>query len=177
MEWLNEPTAWTVDGDTIEATAGAKTDFWRTTHYGFVRDNGHFFGRAAEGDVMAEVTVRGAYAAQYDQAGLMLRLDETTWLKCGVELVDGVQQASVVVTRDFSDWSIVPLAGEPTALRLRLTRRGPAVEVHPAAGDGEFALLRLAYFPEGPAHVGPMLASPDGDGFPATFEGFVVRDA
>ncbi len=107
----------------------------------------------------------------------MLRVDATTWLKCGVELVDGVQQASVVVTRDFSDWSIAPLPGEPTALRLRLTRRGSAVGIHAAADGGELALLRLAYLPAGPARVGPMLASPDGDGFAATFEGFHVRDA
>ena len=43
MEWLNEPPAWEVRGDTLTVSAGPKTDFWRTTHSGFVRDNGHLW--------------------------------------------------------------------------------------------------------------------------------------
>ena len=34
-------------------------------------------------------------------------------MKCGIELVDGVQHASVVVTREYSDWSVVPLPRRP----------------------------------------------------------------
>ena len=33
----------------------------------------------------------------------MVRLDEANWLKCGIEFVEGVQQVSAVVTRDYSD--------------------------------------------------------------------------
>ncbi len=36
MDWYNEPPRWTVDGDTITIRSGPKTDFWRTTHYGFI---------------------------------------------------------------------------------------------------------------------------------------------
>ena len=43
MEWLNEPPAWEVRGETLIVTAGPQTDFWRTTHYGFVRDTGHLW--------------------------------------------------------------------------------------------------------------------------------------
>ena len=39
---------------------------------------------------------------QYDQAGLMVRLDPQHWLKCGIEYVDGRQCASAVVTRRLS---------------------------------------------------------------------------
>src|SRR5829696_7795278 len=46
VEWLNEPPAWEVRGETLIATAGPRTDFWRTTHYGFVRDNGHLWFRS-----------------------------------------------------------------------------------------------------------------------------------
>ena len=77
MEWLNEPPAWEIRGDALVVTAGPKTDFWRTTHYGFVRDNGHCRFRRWEGDFVAEVEVTGDYRDQYDQAGLMVRLDET----------------------------------------------------------------------------------------------------
>jgi regulation of enolase protein 1 (concanavalin A-like superfamily) len=176
MDWLNEPPAWRTDGDALVVTAGAKTDFWRLTHYGFVRDNGHLYGRRVAGDFEAEVTVRGEYAAQYDQAGLMVRVDETTWLKCGIELVDGVQQVSAVVTRDYSDWSVVPLAESPQALHLTVRREGSALQVRYALDGGPEALLRLAYLPMGEAVlVGPMCAAPDGDGFTVRFEAFAVR--
>src|SRR5690606_39761998 len=63
------------------------------------------------------------YQRLYDQAGVMLRVDDDNWLKCGVEFTDGALHFSVVVTRDDqSDWSVMPLAGDPTApvtLRLR----------------------------------------------------------
>ena len=60
-----------------------KTDFWRETHYGFIRDDGHFRDVAAEGDFTADVAFRGDYRELYDQAGLMLRLDERNWIKAG----------------------------------------------------------------------------------------------
>lgn len=174
--WHHPPPTWDEDDGTLTVTTGPKTDFWRTTHYGFVRDNGHFFGREMTGDFLAEVKVTGAYRDLYDQAGLMIRVDETTWLKCGIELVDGVQQASVVVTRDFSDWSVVPLPANPPAVWLRLTRTGGDVEVHLSVDGQRFDLLRVAHLsPQPTVRVGPMCASPEGEGFSVTFEGFAVR--
>ena len=103
MEWLNEPPQWTRGGSMIRLEVEPETDFWRKTHDGGVRDNGHFYFERAEGDFSAQVRLSAEYSAQYDQAGLMVRLDETTWLKCGIEYVDGVQFASTVVTRDLLD--------------------------------------------------------------------------
>lgn len=35
MQWYNEPPQWHQEKDVIHVTAGAETDFWRHTHYGF----------------------------------------------------------------------------------------------------------------------------------------------
>lgn len=176
MDWYNEPPAWHVQGETIAMTSGPQTDFWRVTHYGFIRDSGHFYYQQQRGDFTAEVTVRGTYANLYDQAGLMVRLDAANWLKCGIEFVEGVQQVSAVVTRDFSDWSVVPLPNNPSALRLRLTRRGAAIEIGYATAGTAYTLLRLAYLPPAETvQVGLMCASPEGQGIAVTFEGFAVR--
>ena len=43
-QWFNEPSTWSLEGDTLEVTTDPKTDFWRNTHYGFTRDSGHCFG-------------------------------------------------------------------------------------------------------------------------------------
>jgi regulation of enolase protein 1 (concanavalin A-like superfamily) len=176
VEWLNEPPSWETRGETLIVRAGSRTDFWRTTHSGVVRDNGHLWFQSQEGDFVAEVTVTGAYRDQYDQAGLMVRHDERVWLKCGVELVDGVQQASAVVTRDHSDWSVTPLPDNPRSVWLRVSRTGPDVEVRYSVDGERYDLLRQARLTDaGPLLVGPMCAAPEGAGFEVVFAGFVVR--
>jgi uncharacterized protein len=69
--WFNEPGRW--DGNTV--TTDPDTDFWRTTHYGFVRDTGHILGVDKAGDFELTVTFSGDYREQYDQAGIAIRLD------------------------------------------------------------------------------------------------------
>jgi uncharacterized protein len=173
MLWYNEPAKWSADGSTITVTTDAKTDFWRITHYGFIRDNGHVYAQEIKGDFTASVKIIGAYRDLYDQAGLMLRIDDKNWIKCGIELVESVQQASVVVTREFSDWSVLALPQNPPALWLRVTRSGDAVEVHFSLDGSTYTLMRVAYFPAlQPVHVGVMCCSPEGQGFEVRFEDF-----
>ncbi len=175
MKWYNEPPVWKVEGDKINITSGSKTDFWRETHYGFIRDNGHFFYQNVIGDFSVEVKVSGEYQQLYDQAGIMVRLDEANWLKCGIEFVEGIQQVSAVVTREYSDWSVVPMPQNPTSLWIRLTRRGTAVEVQYSLDGEQYTMLRLAYLtPIETINVGVMCASPEGNGFPMTFEKFKI---
>jgi regulation of enolase protein 1 (concanavalin A-like superfamily) len=173
MQWFNEPSVWQADGEQLNFTVGAKTDFWRKTHYGFIRDNGNFYYETITGNFLAEVKVIGQYQTLYDQAGLMLRLDSQTWLKCGIEFIDGEQQASAVITRDYSDWSVVPLPGNPEALWLRLERKNEAVEIKYSLDGEHYSLLRLAYLTTAETvQIGPMAASPEGEGFAVRFVGF-----
>jgi regulation of enolase protein 1 (concanavalin A-like superfamily) len=176
FEWLHEPPSWEEDGDRLSVTTAPGSDFWRVTHYGFTRDNGHFFHQTMRGNIVAEVKVTGNYMALYDQAGLMLRVDERTWLKCGLEYVEGVHNLSAVVTRDFSDWSVLPLADPPDSFWIKVERRDVTVEVQYALGDSDYQMLRLAYLSDVPEmQVGPMCASPEGPGFEVVFEELSLR--
>lgn len=184
--WLNEPAGWRFEDGAIVVDVDAGTDFWRHTHYGFVRDNGHLLAVREPGDFVAVVEVDADYRDRYDQAGLMVRLDEERWIKAGIEL-DGAFQMSAVVTHERSDWSVTPLAARPERLGLRVTRSGDAITVEYALGGlGEGApegssgatwlLHRLAWFPPGePVLVGPMAAAPDGGGFTARFRRWTVE--
>jgi regulation of enolase protein 1 (concanavalin A-like superfamily) len=174
--WFNEPHRWEQDDDKLTVFADPQTDFWRKTHYGFVRDNGHFYYQKIAGNFEVETEFRGKYEALYDQAGIMVRLDETTWVKSGVEFVNGVHHVSAVVTRDFSDWSVVPLPGYPGFLRLRLKREGGTVIIEYGADDGPWVMFRTAYFSTATdLEVGRMVAAPDGPGFEATFTKFHLK--
>jgi regulation of enolase protein 1 (concanavalin A-like superfamily) len=179
MLWLNEPPQWHDEGGVLSVVTGEETDFWRKTHYGFIRDDGHFRYEAVAGDFTAEVAFSGRYEELYDQAGLMLRLDEENWINAGIEFVEGRQMLSVVVTRDFSDWSTAPLPEQADWLRIRLSRHGSAVRVEWARDEVEpkFRMLRLACFPsDSPVLVGPMCCSPQRAGFEAKFRGFSLSE-
>ncbi|UJR37175.1 hypothetical protein I4U23_029884 [Adineta vaga] len=177
--WLNEPKQWSDKSSVITVHTNGKTDFWRKTHYGFERDNGHFYYRSLPGDQDFTVTVnvRGKYHTLYDQGGLMIRTDDKNWIKCGVEYVDGNQYASVVVTvNGWSDWSIVPISS-PDVLKLRVKREKEAIHIEYAEGEhGDYKMMRLAYFPvigkEQNLLVGIMCASPgeETQGFEISFE-------
>ena len=64
--WLNEPADWIMAPDCLVAVTEQGTDFWRETHYGFVRDNGHFFGLEVSGGFTATLRVRAQYETLYD---------------------------------------------------------------------------------------------------------------
>lgn len=176
MQWLNPPAEWQyIDGE-LRVITDKNTDFWRTTHYGFIRDSGHFFYRDVSGDFRARLCFVGRYQDLYDQAGIMVRASETHWLKCGLEFVHGVQYASAVITRQFSDWSVAPLAGQPERVWFEVRRKREAVAVLYSLDGTKFVLLRLADFPVVPTvSVGPVCASPDGGGFEVVFESFTVE--
>ena len=176
MQWLNEPLEWNIQHDTIKVISKSNTDFWRITHYDFIKDSGHFYYQQIIGNFVAKVKVSGDYQDLYDQAGLMVRLNETIWLKCGIELVEEVQQISAVVTRDYSDWSIVPMPDNPSAIWLRVTRKGLAIEIYYSLDDLEYTMLRMAYLTSVEAiDVGIMCASPKGKGFSTTFEQLEIQ--
>jgi regulation of enolase protein 1 (concanavalin A-like superfamily) len=176
MHWLNEPPIWHADNERLRVVTGSQTDFWRVTHYGFVRDNGHFYYQQRAGDFTIQVKIEGKYEALYDQAGVMIRLDSANWIKAGVEYTDGWPHLSAVVTRDFSDWSVLP-AGSTGPVWLRLTKVGTAVRIQYSFDSQSFLMLRLAYFPESSyTRVGLMCCSPEREGFEAEFSDFHVGE-
>ncbi|MEM8849751.1 MAG: DUF1349 domain-containing protein [Pseudomonadota bacterium] len=175
MAWTTPPTDWSVEGDTLRARSGDRTDFWQRTFYGFERDDGHALLARRAGSFSATVTFTGAYQTLYDQAGLMIRVDGTRWIKAGIEWTDGKAHLSVVVTDDLSDWSAIPviLAGPMT---VRATRFADAVLLQYRVDGADWAMGRLAPFAAHPDEVGvgPYLCSPERAGFEATFQGFSV---
>jgi regulation of enolase protein 1 (concanavalin A-like superfamily) len=178
MNWLNEPRKWSGDAASLAMTADPGTDFWRVTHYGFIRDSGPFHYLEREGDFEASVKVTGRYREQFHQAGLMVRIDGRNWIKAGIEYVDGFQNVSAVVTREVSDWSMAPCPGSPESIRLRLLRKGDYVQVSYSFDGTAFSVLRLAYFPPGvKAQIGLVAAAPGKEPFEALFEKFEVVPA
>jgi regulation of enolase protein 1 (concanavalin A-like superfamily) len=171
MKWMNEPASWEVADSKIIVRSKPKTDFWRKTFYGYITDNGHFFHLSVEGGFTFEARIGGRYVTLYDQAGLMVRVDAENWLKCGTEFVDGERHASVVFTRDFSDWSTMKDLSADGPVWWRAVRSKDSLETLCSSDGKHFQSVRQGYLvPNRPAEVGIMCAAPEGGGFECSFD-------
>jgi uncharacterized protein len=170
MTWFNEPASTKKVGEKLVVRSRPKTDFWRKTFYGYITDNGHFLHLKADGDFTFEARVNGNYAALYDQAGLMVRVNAENWMKCGTEFFDGKRHASVVFTREYSDWSTMPDLTESGPVWWRALRKGESIETLCSLDGKTFTSVRQGYFPASTAEVGIMCCAPEGPGFDAEFD-------
>ena len=171
MKWLNEPASVKISGGEITVRSRAKTDFWQKTFDGYVADSGHFFHLPASGDFTFTASINGRYATQYDQAGLMLRIDAENWMRCGTEFIDGKRYASVVFTRTYSDGSTLPDLSQTEPIWWRIVRKRDSVETLCSLDGSQFMSVRMGYFPtQRTVEAGIMCAAPSGPGFDASFK-------
>ena len=171
MNWLNEPASAKINGTEIAVRSRAKTDFWQKTFDGYVADSGHFLHLPASGNFTFTALINGKYATQYDQAGLMVRIDAENWMRCGTEFIDGKRYASVVFTRTWSDGSTLPDLSETEPIWWRVVRKNDSIETFCSLDGAKFMSVRMGYFPTQPAvEVGLMCAAPSGPGFDASFK-------
>ena len=174
-KWLNEPAHWLANEAGLTLTTDEKTDFWRETHYGFTRDSGHFLAFPTSDGFTAQIRVQGEFLTLYDQAGLMVRIDEANWVKAGIELSDGSPLLSSVLTVGRSDWATGSFAGDPGDFWLRATVQGGVLRLQVSTDGRRWPLMRLAPFPESRTYaVGPMCCTPERAGLEAAFSDFTV---
>lgn len=151
-----------------------KSDFWIEPEVH--RDSGNFFFTKLSGDFSIQVTFSGDYKILYDQAGIMVRKNNKLWMKCGVELYQQTQQASTVMTRDFSDWSIQNV-NYPKSFTVRVIRKKESVDVEYSLNEKDFVLMRRGYLTgEKELDVGVMACAPTSEkGFKVVFHNLVIK--
>ena len=164
----------------------AETDFWQRTHYGFRADNGHFLYAEATGDFTLSTHVSFAHVNQYDQAGLMVRLSEDSWIKTSVEYEPELPNrlGAVVTNNGYSDWSTQDVGDELTALSMRIRREGRTYTVEYSLDeepheDAYWSQLRQATLltdnGESAVMTGLYACSPKAAGFTAWFDYLSVK--
>jgi regulation of enolase protein 1 (concanavalin A-like superfamily) len=176
LRWHCEPARWAIhpEGRFLRVEPEAATDFWQRTHYGFEADNGHFLFTEVGGDFVLGVRVRFRPVHQYDQAGVMVRVSPSCWLKASVEHEPaGPSRLGAVVTNHgYSDWSTQAFASGPGEVWLRVRREGDDYVVDASRDGREWEQIRLAHLHEGRGQAvasGVYACSPKGSGFVAEF--------
>ena len=176
MQWFNEPEKWNIENNSLSMFVTPQTDYWRISHYGFTVDDAPFYYGEYGGEFEATVKITGHYKERFDQAGLMIRLDNENYIKAGIEFVDGKYNLSVVVTHHTSDWSVITLDRPVDFIYIKAVRRLDAIEVFYSFDGKEWVMMRNAWMQDNhPVKVGVMGASPDGQGFEVKFEDFKVK--
>jgi hypothetical protein len=105
----------------------------------------------------------------------MIRIDEKNWIKAGIEFVNGKQNVSVVVTREFSDWSVLVRSDSPAFIWLRLQRYHDTVQLSYSTDNQEWSMIRLAFFPPAvPVKIGMFAAAPGKEPLEVTFDHFSI---
>jgi regulation of enolase protein 1 (concanavalin A-like superfamily) len=169
--WLNEPPHWDISEGVLTLTTASETDFWRTTSYGFVHHTGHALLVDFPDGKAVEWSVEGDFSHEFDQAGILVWAGEQRWIKCGLELADGVLGLGAVVTREVSDWSSAPVPQwNGQRVSLRVSRAGDALTIRARCEPDPWQLVRVA--PLGPGmswKVGPYAASPTREGLTVRF--------
>lgn len=175
--WTTAPAAVVAEGTDLLVTAVEGSDAWRHTSYGFVHDTEHGLLASFAQGVAVEVDFTAAFAAQFDQAGLLLRADDENWIKAGVEFADGQLQVGAVVTRGRSDWSV---AAVPSWAGQRVTIRASwvddAITLRARAGNEPFRLVRVIPW-ELPSSAGPMVCAPSRAGLIVRFHEWRIAEA
>jgi regulation of enolase protein 1 (concanavalin A-like superfamily) len=169
--WTALPVAAEESEGRLLVTAAEGSDAWRHTGYGFVHEDEHALLDGWDGGRAVEVSFIAAFEAQFDQAGLMIRVDAEHWIKAGVEFADGAPQVGAVVTAGKSDWSVAPVpewAGHEVTIRA--TRFADAVIIRARVEDEPWRLVRLAPLdPDAEAKAGPYCCAPSRAGLTVAF--------
>jgi len=160
--WTNAPARVEVRGDEMRVTAVEGSDAWRITSYGFVHDTEHALLAPFDPGTAIEVSFRLDFSAQFDQAGIFAKVDDSTWIKAGIERSDGEESLGAVVTRGVSDWSLSPVPGwHGRLVTIRASRSGNALTIRARVDDEPWRLVRVAPLdPDAAVTAGPMCCAP-----------------
>jgi len=189
--WLHAPAQWVHHpARGLAITTKAETDFWQRTHYGFRRDDGHFLSIAQASPagfytppLALSVHTRFTPRQQYDQCGLMVRLDAENWLKLSLEAEDENRSrlGSVATNHGYSDWAFTEVPASVTEVTFRLSHEGDFWRFEYAVPGADWRemritpLLRERDFET--IHIGVYAASPTGDAFTCTFDELELTDS
>ena len=178
--WHNRPAFEVRDGR-LHIFTSPDTDFWQTTHYGFRRDNGHCLLTSVDRDFSLTVRTEFFPKKQYDQCGLILRLDSGNWIKTSAEYETGTHSrlGSVVTNLGFSDWATIDIDSSVKSMWYRIQTKGNDVLIQYSADGIDWKQLRIAHIhPEFKTiNVGIYACSPMDSSFEAVFDNYTLEDS
>ena len=174
FQWLNDPVDVFFDDKGMNVLAREKTDFWQSLHHNFAKDNGHFFYAYKTGNF--SLTIKWSFKSlnNFQQAGIMVRVDERNWIKASLMYDDAKfpRLGTALTQKGYSDWASQNLPHEVNEIWYKIVRKDGDYVVSFSLDGVVFSQIRLAHLmrdnPE--VKVGAFICSPQVSGFEATLE-------
>lgn len=177
--WFNEPKQYRM-GRGLEVVSKEKSDFWQGTHYGFRRDDGHCLFTKLSGDFSLITCVKSEPLTQYDQCGLMARIDAQNWIKMSTEYEtpELSRLGSVVTNLGYSDWATQDLSSPPAEMWYRMSRREADFRLDYSFDGEEWSQMRITHLHQeaDSIEVGVYACSPIGKDFRCIFRELRLLD-
>jgi regulation of enolase protein 1 (concanavalin A-like superfamily) len=172
LYWFNEPKSWRC-GNGLEIVTDRETDFWQRTHYGFSRDNGHCLLADFSTDFVLTTHVRFDPRSQYDQCGMMVRVDEDNWIKLSTEYENEAisRLGSVVTNSGYSDWATQDVSSAIEERWYRIKRQGQDFFLEASEDGYDWYQIRVTHLHNAGMTVaaGLYACSPIGEAFRCLF--------
>lgn len=180
MKWLYEPSAWEFRKDGIFVKTDKITDFWQRTHYGFRNDNAHMLYIETEKDFIMTTKVKFNAIHQFDQCGLVVRVDEDNWLKTSIEyeLNNPPKLGAVVTNLGYSDWSTEELDSKANEAEFRISREGKDYKIEVNVLNRGWRQLRICHLhsEEKKVKCGIYCCSPIDNGYEVLFTDLKIEE-
>lgn len=177
--WFNEPQKVEFANGLVMITK-ANTDFWQETHYGFHRDDGHCLLTRLEGDFALSTQVTFTPKTQYDQCGLIVRLDAANWIKLSTEYENETTSrlGSVVTNLGFSDWATQDINPTIREVWYRISKRGSDFLLESSFDGQRWQQMRIAHLHRqlSTIEAGLYACSPLGEAFHCRFQWLTIAD-
>ncbi|XP_065900161.1 uncharacterized protein [Dysidea avara] len=150
LQWEGRSTSHSIkDGVGLLVQPADKTDFWRITYYDppFVKHDGVTLTCKAPTSINTwsietEFSLKAVH--QFDQAGIIVKIDSERWMKTGIEYVDGIPRMSAVVTNHYSDWSTQSWGGDSSHVRVRVSKIRDSLVAEYYRND-QWVFMRIAH--------------------------------
>jgi regulation of enolase protein 1 (concanavalin A-like superfamily) len=180
MRLENRPETFKIKGAFIEMHTNSEKYFWGDSHesdYDFPYSQ--FYFRDITGSFSAEVTVVLTDLRNNNNEGLLLKLNQTNWIKLYVGKENNLFRLNTVYASDYfhADYNTIPVSVKNNRLWLRMICKYDILYLSYSTDNLVFQTVRILNLPEyyKTARLGLMGDSPMSGGFDALFENFSVK--
>ncbi len=142
--WHNPPKGFKTGLDKVNIRTDPHTDFWQRSYYGFRNANAPAYLFETTENFTFSCRCSFDYTTRFDQAGIIIFLDDENWFKASIEYEDRVvnRLGSVCTNFGYSDWATTDIS-PIQKVWYRLSRRGPDFLVESSEDGQHYTQMRI----------------------------------
>ena len=177
LQWLNEPTDYSITDGTLTITASKSTDFFINPEDMAATASAPFLYKDVTGDFVAIAQVRPDLTALWNAAGLLLMIDEINWIKLVFEVSDATGPGIVTVTtKGISDDANGVRLSASSEIWLKLVRKGNNYSMLWSEDGTDYKMARLSAMPPSASvKIGLEAQCPAGESAVHKFQHFSIE--